>query len=60
MDATHLWRPLRMAQPPSGRRSVGAMGLNPHGKMRKDAADYAMVAGAIVVCALLLAWAFLG
>lgn len=36
------------------------MGLNPHRKMRKDAADYAMVVGAVVVCVLLLGWAFLG
>ncbi len=36
------------------------MGLNPHRKMRKDPADYAMVIGAVVVCALLLAWALLG
>ena len=36
------------------------MGFNPQRKMQKGPADYAMVIGAVVVCALLLAWAFLG
>jgi len=36
------------------------MGFNPQRKMAKTPADYAMVIGAIVVCVLLLAWAFLG
>lgn len=36
------------------------MGFNPHRKYRRTTADYAMVVGAVVVCALLLAWAFLG
>jgi hypothetical protein len=41
-------------------RNLGPMGFNPHRKMAKTPADYAMVIGAVVVCALLLAWAFLG
>jgi hypothetical protein len=36
------------------------MGLNPHRKMAKTPADYAMVAGAVIACVLLVAWAFLG
>jgi hypothetical protein len=36
------------------------MGLNPHRKMRRDRADYAMVIGGVVVCLVLVAWAFLG
>ncbi len=36
------------------------MGLNPHRKMAKTPADYAMVAGAVVVVLLLVAWAFFG
>ena len=39
---------------------MAPMGLNPHRKMRRTPADYAMVVGAVVVCVLLLAWAFLG
>ena len=41
-------------------RSLRPMGFNPHRKMAKTPADYAMVIGAVVVCVLLLAWAFLG
>ena len=36
------------------------MGFNPQRKMHKGPADYAMVVGAVVVCVLLLAWAFFG
>jgi hypothetical protein len=36
------------------------MGLNPFRQQRRSPADIAMVAGALVVCALLVAWAFLG
>jgi hypothetical protein len=36
------------------------MGLNPFRQHRRSAADYAMVLGAVLVCAALLAWAFLG
>jgi hypothetical protein len=36
------------------------MGFNPHRKMHRSPADYAMVVGAFVVCAALVAWAFLG
>lgn len=42
------------------RRNLEAMGFNPHRKMAKTPADYAMVIGAVVVCLVLLAWAFLG
>ena len=37
-----------------------AMGFNPHRPQTRTAADYAMVAGAVLACVLLLAWAFLG
>jgi hypothetical protein len=36
------------------------MGFNPHRQHRRSNADYVLVAAAVVVCALLLAWAFLG
>jgi len=36
------------------------MGLNPFRQQRRSAADYLMVAGAIVVCILLVAWALFG
>lgn len=36
------------------------MGFNPHRQYRRTPADYAMVAAAVIVCALLLAWAFFG
>lgn len=36
------------------------MGFNPHRQYKRTPADYAMVAGTVVVCVLLLAWAFLG
>jgi len=36
------------------------MGFNPYHPRKRTPADYALVVGALVVCALLLAWAFLG
>jgi hypothetical protein len=36
------------------------MGLNPFHQHRRSTADYLMVAGAVVACALLVAWAVLG
>jgi hypothetical protein len=36
------------------------MGLNPFRQHRRTAADYLMVAGALVVCVALVLWAFLG
>ncbi len=36
------------------------MGLNPFGQRRHGAADYLMVAGAVVACIVLVLWAFLG
>jgi hypothetical protein len=36
------------------------MGFNPHHPHRRSAADYVMVVAALVVCAGLLLWAFLG
>ena len=36
------------------------MGLNPFRPQRRSAADYVMVAAAVVVVALLLAWALFG
>lgn len=44
---------------PSG-STIDVMGFNPHAKTKKGPADYAMVAAAVVVCLLLLAWALLG
>lgn len=35
------------------------MGFNPHRRTRKSPADYLMVAAALTVCVLLLAWALL-
>lgn len=36
------------------------MGFNPHRQYKRTTADYLMVVAAVVVCVLLLAWAFLG
>jgi len=36
------------------------VGLNPFRQHRRTAADYLMVAAALVVCGLLVLWAFLG
>jgi hypothetical protein len=36
------------------------MGLNPFRQHRRGLADYLMVAGAVLACALLVAWALLG
>jgi hypothetical protein len=36
------------------------MGFNPHRQHRRTPADYVLVAAAILVCVLLLLWAFLG
>jgi hypothetical protein len=36
------------------------VGLNPFRQRRRSAADILLVAGALVVCAVLVAWAFLG
>jgi hypothetical protein len=36
------------------------MGLNPFHPQRRSSADYLMVAAALVVCAALVVWAFLG
>jgi len=36
------------------------MGLNPHQQHRRSNWDYVLVASAILVAALLVAWAFLG
>lgn len=36
------------------------MGFNPHRQYRRSSADYLMVVGAVLACALLLAWAVLG
>lgn len=37
-----------------------AMGFNPHRQTRKGTSDYLLVAGALVVCLALVAWALLG
>jgi hypothetical protein len=36
------------------------MGFNPFRAQRRSGADYVMVAAALVVCALLVAWAVFG
>jgi hypothetical protein len=36
------------------------MGMNPFRQHQRGVADYLMVVGAVVVCVLLVAWAFLG
>jgi hypothetical protein len=36
------------------------MGLNPFRQSRRSPADYVMVAGAVLVCAALVAWALFG
>lgn len=36
------------------------MGLNPFRQQGRSIADYLMVAGAVIVTLLLVAWAFLG
>lgn len=36
------------------------MGFNPQRQYKHNAADYVIVGAAVVICALLLAWAFLG
>ena len=37
-----------------------AMGLNPHRQYHRSPFDYVMVAGAVIACVGLLAWAFFG
>jgi hypothetical protein len=39
---------------------LALMGLNPFRPQRRSAADYLMVAGALLACASLVAWAFFG
>jgi hypothetical protein len=39
---------------------TGAVGFNPFRPQRRSIADYLMVVGAVLVCAALLLWAFLG
>jgi hypothetical protein len=36
------------------------MGLNPFRQGRRSAADYMMVAGAVIACVALVLWALLG
>ena len=36
------------------------MGFNPHRQYRRTPADYAIVIVALLICAALVAWAFLG
>lgn len=44
----------------AGRGDTGPMGMDPYRPHRNSTADYVMVAAAVVVCVLLLVWAFLG
>jgi hypothetical protein len=39
---------------------LAGVGLNPFRPQQRSVADYLMVLGAIVVCAALVLWAFLG
>ena len=39
---------------------LATMGFNPHRKYNRTSADYVMVGAAVVVCLLLLVWAFVG
>ncbi len=39
---------------------MAPMGLNPHRKMRRTPADYAMVIGGVAICVVLVAWALFG
>lgn len=49
-----------LAGPPPPAAILAAVGLNPFRPQRRSIADYLMVVGAIVVCAALVLWAFLG
>lgn len=42
------------------RAIIGTVGLNPFRQHRRSTFDYLLVAAALVVCAALVAWAFLG
>jgi hypothetical protein len=42
------------------RHDTGAVGLNPFRQHRRSPADILMVAGALLVCVALVAWALLG
>ena len=44
----------------SGNSHTCEMGFNPHRQHKQTTADYVMVVAAFVICAALLAWAFLG
>lgn len=46
-----------MGRPPALCAMLAGMGLNPYRKVRRSPADYLMVAGAVVVCVVLVAWA---
>ena len=39
---------------------ITAVGLNPYRQMRRRRSDYAFVAAALVVAAVLVLWAFFG
>lgn len=45
---------------PTRRTILTAVGLNPFRQHRRSAADILLVAGALVVCAVLVAWALFG
>jgi hypothetical protein len=44
---------------PGPAHDTGHVGLNPFRQHRRSPADIAMVVGALLVCAALVAWAFL-
>ena len=39
---------------------MGPMGFNPHRQYRRSNADYVLVGAALLICLLLLVWAFFG
>lgn len=47
-------------QPVEDAHDTGSVGFNPFRSQRRSAADYAMVIAAMVVVALLVAWALFG
>ncbi|WP_334144647.1 hypothetical protein, partial [Rhabdothermincola sp.] len=50
----------RRVRSPAGAHDTGVVGFNPFRGRRSSGADYAMVIAALVVVALLMAWALFG
>lgn len=49
-----------LAERPLPAAILAGVGLNPFRPQQRSVADYLMVVGAVVVCAALVLWAFLG